>query len=261
MGTTGNEKRFAEHPRPAGNGRAQDARVADLKRAGRVRVAIFPSFMYSKDPAGGELRGVAIEIAHAIGARLGVEVLLVEYPAPPKVLEGFKAGTSDIAFLGVDPTRSEDVEFTLPFMQADFTFLVPAGSSIHRVEDADRSGLRIAVVRNHAMEFALQGMLTQAEPVYAETPDASFDLLHARRADVLAGIRPGLLEYASRLSGSRVLEGRYGANALAIAVPKGRSGWLAYMSEFIEDAKTSGLVEQAIANAGLRGIQVVRAAA
>lgn len=255
MGTIGNEKRFTEHSRPADN------RVADLKRAGRVRIALFPSFMYSKDPVSGELRGVATEIARAIGARLGVEILLVEYPAPPKVLEGFKAGTSDIAFLGVDPTRSADVEFTLPFMQADFTFLVPAGSLIHRVEDADRHGLRIAVVRNHAMEFALRAMLKQAEPVYAETPDASFELLRARRADLLAGIRPGLLEYASQLSGSRVLEGCYGANALAIAVPKGRSGWLEYMSEFIEEAKKSGLVEQAIQSAGLRGIEVVRTAA
>ena len=261
MATNGNEMRFTEHPRLADTGRAPDARVADLVRAGRVRVALFPSFMYSKDPVSGELRGVATEIAHAIGARLGVEILLVEYPAPPEVLKGFKAGTSDIAFLGVDPSRSADVEFTLPFMQADFSFLVPAGSSIHRVVDADRPGLRIAVVRNHAMASVLRGVLKQAEPVYAETPDASFDLLRAKSADVLAGIRPGLLEYATRLPGSRVLEGRYGANALAIAVPKGRSGWLAYMSEFIEEAKESGSVEQAIVRAGLRGIQVVRAAA
>lgn len=239
--------------------RAPDGRVADLMRAGRVRVALFPSFMYSKDPVSGELRGVGIEIARALGARLGVEVLLVEYPTPPQVLEGLKAGASDVAFLGIDPTRSADVDFTLPYLQADFTYLVPAGSSIRRVLDADQPGVCIAVVRNHAMDFRLRGILKQAEPVYAENPDASFDLLRTRRADVLAGIRPGLLEYAAQLPGSRVLEDRYGANAIAMAVPKGQRGWLAYMSEFIEEAEKSGLVQQAIVRAGLRGVQVVRA--
>ncbi|MBI3069117.1 MAG: transporter substrate-binding domain-containing protein [Betaproteobacteria bacterium] len=239
--------------------RASDARVVDLVRAGRVRVALFPSFLYGKDPVTGELRGVGIEIARALGARLGVEVLLVEYPTPPKVLEGLKARASDLAFLGIDPTRSADADFTPPYLQADFTYLVPAGSSIRRVLDADQRGVRIAVVRNHAMDFALRGILKQAEPVYAENPDASFDLLRTRCANVLAGIRPGLLEYAARLPGSRVLEDRYGANAIAIAVPKGRGGWLAYMSEFLEEAKKSRLVEQAIARAGLRGVQVVTA--
>ncbi len=237
--------------------RAPDTRVADLVRAGKVRVALFPSFMYSKDPVSGELRGVGIEIARALGARLGVEVLLVEYPTPPQVLEGLKARASDVAFLGIDPTRSADVDFTPPYMQADFTYLVPAGSSIRRVVDADQPGVCIAVVRNHAMDFALRSILKQAEPVYAENPDASFELLRTRRADVLAGIRPGLLEYATQLPGSQVLEDRYGANAIAIAVPKGQGGWLAYMSEFIEEAKTSGLVQRAIVRAGLRGVQVV----
>ncbi|MBI4191429.1 MAG: transporter substrate-binding domain-containing protein [Betaproteobacteria bacterium] len=243
---------------PIGNAqRAPDTRVENLVRAGRVRVALFPSFMYTKDPVSGELRGVVIEIARALGARLGVEVLLVEYPTPPKALESLKAGASDVTFMGLDPTRSAAVDFSLAFMQADFTYLVPAGSSIRRVLDADQLGVCIAIVRNHAMDFALRGILKHAESVYAENPDAGFDLLRTRRADVLAGIRPGLLEYATQLPGSRVLEDCYGANSIAMAVPKGQGGWFAYVSEFIEEAKASGLVERAIVRAGLRGVQAV----
>jgi hypothetical protein len=48
----------------------------DLVRAGKVRVGLFPSFVYTRDPATGQLRGVGIEIARALAARLGVEVLL-----------------------------------------------------------------------------------------------------------------------------------------------------------------------------------------
>jgi polar amino acid transport system substrate-binding protein len=142
-------------------------------------------------------------------------------------------------------------------LQADLTYLVPAGSSIRRVADADQPGVRIAVVRDHAMDFALRGKLKQAETVYAETPDAAFDLLRTGHVTVQAGIRPGLLTYSIQLPGSRVLEDRYGANVIGMAVRKGQAGWLGYVSEFIAESKTSGLVQQAMERAGVRGIQVV----
>jgi polar amino acid transport system substrate-binding protein len=96
-----------------------------------------------------------------------------------------------------------------------------------------------------------------AEPVGAEIPDTAFDLLRTGHADAWAGARYSLLEYSTQLPGSRVLEDRYGANLIALAVPKGQAGRLAYISEFIEEAKASGLVQRAIERAGLRGYQVV----
>ena len=62
---------------------------------------------------------------------------------------------------------------------------------------------------------------------------------------------------SAKLPGSRVLEDRYGANLVALAVPKGEAGRLGYVTEFIEEAKASGLVQRAIERAGLIGYQVV----
>jgi hypothetical protein len=42
-----------------------------------------------------------------------------------------------------------------------------------------------------------------------------------------------------------------------MAVRKGQAEWLSYVSEFIAESKTSGLVQQAMERAGMRGIQVV----
>jgi polar amino acid transport system substrate-binding protein len=105
------------------------------------------------------------------------------------------------------------------------------------------------------MDTALK--LHHAERSYAEVPDAAFGLLRAKQADVLAGIRPGLMNYAAKLPGSRVLDGSYGANVLALAVAKGNAAWLAHVNEFVGQAGTSGLVRRAIESAGLRGIDVV----
>src|SRR3972149_10753294 len=207
-----------------------DQRVGDLVRAGRVRVALFPSFLYTKDPATGELRGVGIEVARTLAARLGTEVLPVEYPSPPKVVECLKADACDVAFLGIDPSRIAEVGFSPPFMEVDLTYLVPAGQLIRSVADADRRGGRIAVVRNHALELVLSRILKQAEMVRAAPPDGTFDLLRTGHADMQAGVRPALLEYSIQLPGSRVLEDRDGVNRVALVGPKDQAGRLAYVS-------------------------------
>jgi polar amino acid transport system substrate-binding protein len=250
MTRTGNEDVFM-------NSTKTHSRVADIVRNDKIRIGLFPSFFYRAAAGTGELQGVGIEIARVLAAKIGVELVIREYANPPSVVQALKAGECDVAFLGIDPLRASEIDFTLPYMQADFTFLVPEGSSIDSINDVNRSGTRIAVVRNHAMASALQGKLNAATLIYAETPDAAFDLLRSLQADVLAGIRPGLFNYAALLTGSRVLEDSYGTNILALAVAKGQPERLSYLSDFIEDVRTTGLVRRAIESAGLRGIQAI----
>jgi polar amino acid transport system substrate-binding protein len=82
------------------------------------------------------------------------------------------------------------------------------------------------------------------------------DLLRSGQVDAMASVRPLLLLYSDRMPGSRVLEGQYGTLDLAMAVRKGQPGWLAYVSDFVEEAKASGLVRRALERAGMRGVEV-----
>jgi polar amino acid transport system substrate-binding protein len=234
---------------------AHDPRVADLVRAGNVRFGLFVP-QYIKDPATGELKGVWSEIAQALATRIGVQLVLLEHATPPKAVECLKAGACDLLFLPFDARAANVGDFSPPIFQFDYTLLVPAGSSIRSIPDADRPGARIAAVRNHASTIALSRLLKQAELVYAETPDHTFELLRTGRAGAMASARLTLLSFSTQLPGSQVLEDRYGANINRIVVPKGKAGWLAYISEFVEEAKASGLVQQAIDRAGPLGVQV-----
>jgi polar amino acid transport system substrate-binding protein len=236
---------------------APDRRVADLVRSGRVRVALFPP-QYTKDPVNGELKGIWADLARAFAARLGIEITLIETANPARMLECLGAGACDAAFLGFDPTRAAEVEgFSPPFIEVDYTYLVPEHSSIRDAADADRPGVRIAVVAGHASTLTLARLRRHAELVDRETPESAFVLLQAGRADAWASIRPALLDYSTRLPGSRVLPDRFGANLPAMVVAKGKVEWLEYVHEFIEDAKASGLVQRAVERAGARGVRVV----
>jgi len=190
---------------------------------------------------------------------MGIELQTVEYPRPGAIMEGVRTNAWDVTFFVLDPVRAAEGDFSPPYMQSDFTYLVPAGSSIRTVADADQPGVRIAVPRGDASDLRLSKTLNRAELVRTDSIAAAVDQLRTGWAGAYAAPRPVLLAESAQLPGSQVLEDGFANISWAALVPKGHAGRLAYVSEFIEEAKASGLVKQTIERAGLRGIQVAPA--
>lgn len=253
VGATETQRAYAQQ--------SKDPRVADLVRTGKLRVGIglgSPSGAM-KNPATGELRGLAVDLGRALATRIGVDFVAVEYPRPGAILEGVQTNAWDVAFLVVDPERAKEVDFAPPHTQSDFTYLVPAGSSIHKVADADQPGIRIAVPRGDGVDLRLTRLLKKAELVRTDTLSAAVELVRTGGAHARAGPRQAVLAESVKLPGSRVLADGFAVISSAALVPKGHAGRLAYVSEFIEEAKASGLVKKIIEDAGLRGVQVAPA--
>ena len=231
-----------------------DRRVADLVRAGRIRVGLFLP-QYAKDAATGAPRGIYVDVARALASRIGVELLLVERRTPAEAVAALNAGDCDVASLGFDPARASQVGgFSPPFMRVEYTLMLPAGSPSRSIAEADRLGVRIAVVSDHASTLALRRIMRHAAQVGVDTPDDAFELMRRGQVEAWASIRPVLLDYCRHLPGARVLEESYGANEPAWVVAKGQEARLAYVSEFIEHAKASGLVQQVIERSGRTGV-------
>jgi len=242
----------------ANDARAADHRVADIVQAGKLRAALFLP-QYTKDTATGEVRGsgtglVAIEVARLLAAQIGVAADLVGYTSPAAVVDCLKAGTCDIAFMGIEPDRVAALDFAPPVIQFDYTYLVPAGSALRTAADADRAEVRIAYVAHHAAALALTRTVTHAELIAADLPDAAFELLRNGKVDAFALARPQLLGFAAKLPKSRILDGGYGVNRLGIAIRKDAPDRLAAVSQFIEEAKASGAIARVVERSGLRGI-------
>jgi polar amino acid transport system substrate-binding protein len=183
-----------------------DPRIADIVRAGKLRVGLFIP-QYTKHPTTGELKGPWVEVFKELGAHIGVPVVWVEHPTPPKMIACLDSGACDLGTLGFDPTRAAQVGgFTPPFMRMEYTLLVPAGSSIKSLADVDRPGTRVAAVRGHASTLTLGRVMKNVEQVAVDVPDQGFELLRAGKVEAWVSIRPMLLDYAGRLAGARVLE-------------------------------------------------------
>src|SRR3954465_2308878 len=143
-----------------------DPRVADIVRAGKVRVGMhLPQFV--KDPATGEIHGngtgaVIEPVSRSLAARLGVRLELVGNPSPPALIECLDSDACDVGFLGFVLSRVNDVGYTAPYIIVPFTFMVPAVSAIRSAADVDKPGIRIAAVRSHA-SLALKRIVKTAE--------------------------------------------------------------------------------------------------
>ena len=235
----------------------------ELAPGGRLRVGINFSnaLLTARDPVTRAPSGIALDLAWELGRRLGVPVDIVSYESAGALAESASRGEWEVGFLGAEPQRANEIDFTAAYLEIEATYLVPPGSSVKAVEEVDRAGMRVMVGAKAAYDLYLTRNLQHASLDRANGAKASFDAFVAGRYDALAGLRPQLVSDAEKLPGSRVLEGRFTAVQQAVGTPKGHDAGARYLREYVEDVKAKGRVAQAIADNKVRGVTVCAAGA
>jgi polar amino acid transport system substrate-binding protein len=227
-----------------------------LAPTGTLRVAVYPGSPTSMLPATGTLpmRGVAVEVGRALAERLGVPAEIVVLPRVAEVVAALKEGRADLTVTNATTERAKDVDFTPPLLSLELGVLVRAGSPLATLQGWDTAGLRIGVSRGSSSERVLGATLEQATLVPQPTLQAAGEQLRAGTLDAFATNKAILFELADRVPGARVLEGRWGLEHLALAVPKGREAAMGELRNFVDAVSSNGTVARAAANAGLRGV-------
>ena len=230
---------------------------SQLAPSGTLRVGLNMSnfLLTATDAATGKPKGLAADLGHELGRRLGVPVELVPYPNPGALGDAAKSGAWDVGFLGAEPQRAKEIDFTAAYVEIEATYLVPAGSSIKTIADVDRPGVRIAISDRSAYDLYLTRELKHAQLV-RERGDVILTRFLSDKLDAMAGLRPGLMKDQAKAPGSRILDGNFTAVQQAAGTPKGRPAGAKYLKEFIEDVKASGLVAKTIEKHTLRGLNV-----
>jgi polar amino acid transport system substrate-binding protein len=237
---------------------------SELAATGKLRVGIIvapvaSAYFAVKDAATGQLRGVTLDLGAALAQTLSVPVEFVSYANSGAVMKALGADAWDVTFIPIDDDSKKMVDFGPAYVVFEFTYLVPPGSAIHAISEVDRAGVRIAAVENSATTRILGDSLKNATLVPVSTIKELYEMARPGKADAIALARQPLERLATTMPGARVLDGKFGASAIAIAVPKGRPAALAYVSEFMESAKASGTVQRAFDAAGIKGVPIAPA--
>jgi len=233
-----------------------EARKA-LAPTGTLHVGLNMSnfLLTATDSATGKPKGMAADLGNELGKRLGVPVELVPFPTPGAVADAAKSGKWDVAFIGAEPQRAREIDFTAAYVEIEATYLVPAGSTIKAIAEVDRPGIRIAISARSAYDLWLERNLKHAELV-RERGDDVMKRFVSDKLDAMAGLRPGLMKNQPQVPGSRILDGNFTTVQQAAGAPTGRPAGAKYLREFIEDVKATGLVAKLIEKNNVKGLTV-----
>ncbi|MFK7915489.1 MAG: transporter substrate-binding domain-containing protein [Pseudomonadales bacterium] len=223
--------------------------IAALAPTGRLRAGINLSnfLLVASGPDAMPPVGVSPGMASALATMLGVEVEYVGFASPGAVADAAQDNVWDIGNIGAEPARAEYIRFTNAYCEIEATCLLRGDSPIEAFDAVDRPGVRIATKNRAAFTLWLERNLKHAELVLFDSPDAAFEGFMEQSLEVLAGLRPRLLDDVKRLPGARLLPEKFTAIQQAIGTPSDRDPMGSeYLERFADCALTTGLVDALI---------------
>ena len=201
---------------------------SELAPTGKLRVGLNHGnfLLVTPGSSASDPRGVAPDLARELGRRLGVPVEFIKFDTAGGLADAAKTNGWDVAFLGAEPQRANEIAFTAAYLEIPATYLVPAGSSIRSIADVDRAlacrhgpgpGPRArAPCGPPRYASAAQGRRARAEARARALRQVSF---HASACHPLTPVGPGMpctADVAPRV----VLLGAHILAVLSIAAPK-----------------------------------------
>ena len=229
--------------------------AAELAPTGVLRAAInMGNFLLvtGRTPSG-DPEGVAPDMAREIAQRLGVPVKYVPYARPGELADAAGSGVWDIGLIGAEPQRAAKIDFTAAYVEIEATYLVPAGSPLHTITDVDRPGRRVAVTARSAYGLWLENNYKQGELLQFDNAETALKAFDGEKLDAYAGLRPGLIDVQKARPGSRILDGQFTAVQQAVGTARTNTAGAAFLRDFVEEAKKSGLVARLIERHGVVG--------
>jgi polar amino acid transport system substrate-binding protein len=236
--------------------------ISDLAPTGVLRAGINLSnflLVSGKSPSGDPV-GVAPDLAREIASRLNVPVTYLSFKTPGELADQAGRGVWDIGMIGAEPQRAETIAFTAAYVEILSSYLVPPGSPLKTIADVDAAGVRISVTGRSAYGLWLDRNIKHAKLMRTETLDEAYDQFAGDKLEALAGLRPRLISDQEKMPGSRILDGQFTSVQQAVGTARKNSAGVAFLSDFVEEAKASGLVARLIERHKVHGLSVAPAA-
>jgi len=199
---------------------------SELAPTGVLRAAINMGnfLLVTGKSTSGDPEGVAPDMAREIATRLGAPVKYLPYARPGELADDAEKGLWDIGLIGAEPQRAAVLNFTAAYCEIEATY-----------------GLW------------LENNVKKAQLLQFDSADAALKQFDSEKMDAYAGLRPGLLAVAQARPGSRILDGQFTAVQQAVGTPRKNTAAAAFLRDFVEEAKKSGLVARLIERHGVVG--------
>jgi polar amino acid transport system substrate-binding protein len=222
--------------------------VTDLAPTGVLRAALNLGNPVLVQGTTAAPRGVTVDIANEIAARLGVLAEFRCFGAARESFEATVAGQADICFLAIEPARAAEIAFTAPYVLIEGVYAVPRESPLVTVADVDGEGIRIGVKHGSAYDLFLTRTLRHATVVRGTEGTEAFA---AENLDAAAGVREPMTEFVAAHPRYRLIDGRFMEIPQAVGTLKAkRQETTRFLHDLVEELKATGMVADALRRSG-----------
>jgi polar amino acid transport system substrate-binding protein len=222
--------------------------VRDLAPAGVLRASINLGNPVLAQGTPDDPRGVTVDLAREVAARLGVGLELLCFDAARLSFEAMADGRADLCFLAIDPARATEVAFTAPYVVIEGVYVVPDASPVRVASDVDRPGVRVGVKAGSAYDLHLTRSLAHAEVVRG--PEG-VEVFAAEGLEAGAGIREPATAWVASHPGTRLVDDAFMQIRQAVGTPAGGGeAGRRFVHDLVEELKADGFVAAALARSG-----------
>ncbi len=219
----------------------------------RAGINLSNFLLVSGNAADGSPTGISPDIANLVASTLDLPCELVCFDRPGKLADAINQDIWDIGNIAFEAERAQTLDFSHPYVVIEANFLVRYDDNFLTNDDIDRAGTKIAVSERSAYDLWLTDHFSQAQIIRASSIQAAHDLFFEKKVDVLASLKPKLLEDMANHSGVRIIDPSFTAVKQSIGLAKGKAESIAFINTLIAQSIKNGWIAAQLELHGMTG--------
>ncbi|MDB0015991.1 transporter substrate-binding domain-containing protein [Alphaproteobacteria bacterium] len=219
----------------------------------RAGINLSNFLLVSGTAADGSPTGISPDIANLVASTLDLPCELVCFDRPGKLADAINQDIWDIGNIAFEAERAQTLDFSHPYVVIEANFLVRYDDNFLTNDDIDRAGTKIAVSERSAYDLWLTDHFSQPQIIRASSIQAAHDLFFEKKVDVLASLKPKLLEDMANHSGVRIIDPSFTAVKQSIGLAKGKAESIAFINTLIAQSIKNGWIAAQLELHGMTG--------
>ena len=188
--------------------------------------------------------GVSPDMGKKLAKELNVNCELVQFEKPGLLADAVNNDQWDIGNIAFEKERSKTIDFSEPYVNIDANFIFRNKDNFYSNDEINSPGIKIAVVERSAYDLWLTDNFKNVELIKVNTIDDSHKLFREGHVDVLAGLKPKLIEELKTNNNFKIISNPFTYIKQSIGIKKGNPEILEFLNEFISKLIREGYIEQ-----------------
>ncbi|MDC0216186.1 transporter substrate-binding domain-containing protein [Candidatus Pelagibacter sp.] len=187
--------------------------------------------------------GLSPDVGKRLAEELKIECKLVPFKKPGLLADVVDQDKWDIGNIAFEKERGKTIDFSNSYVNIDANFLFKTKYNFKNNENINFPGVKVAVVERSAYDLWLTENFKDSKLIRVETIEKSHQLFKEGKVDVLAGLKPKLIEELNTNKDYKLIENPFTFIKQSIGIKKGNPEIVEFLNDFIFRLINEGFIE------------------